>query len=76
MGLVRPLKDYSVSRPPNLAEENSDIREQRLEDDKKKRNSRQANLRDTAIEAEKQDNSKPEKSEAGPLGKVPPTSSS
>jgi hypothetical protein len=53
MGLVRPLKDYSVSRPPNLAEENSDIRKRRLEDEKKKRNSRQANLKDTATEAEK-----------------------
>jgi hypothetical protein len=76
MGLVRPLKDYSVSRPPNLAEENSDIRKRRLEDEKKKRNSRQANLKDTATEAEKWDNLKPGKSEAGPLGKVPPTSSS
>jgi hypothetical protein len=40
MGLVRPLKDYSFSRPPNLAEENSNIKEQRLEDEKKQRNSR------------------------------------
>ena len=35
MGLVRPLKDYSISWPPNLAEENFNIRERRLEDEKK-----------------------------------------
>jgi septal ring-binding cell division protein DamX len=76
MGLVRPLKDYSVTRPLNLAEENSDIRERRLEDEKKKRNSQRANLRDAATKVEKQDNPKPVKSEAGPSGKVPPTLSS
>jgi hypothetical protein len=35
MGLVRSLKDYSFSQPPNLAEEDFEIRERRLEDEKK-----------------------------------------
>jgi hypothetical protein len=39
MGHDRTLKDYSVTRPANLAEDNSNIRERRLEDKKKKRNS-------------------------------------
>ena len=40
MGQVWTLKDYSVIQPTNLAEGNSNIGECRLEDEKKKRNSR------------------------------------
>jgi hypothetical protein len=74
MGLIRPLKDYSFSRPPNLAEDKSDIRERRLEDEKKQRNSCRAKLKDAATKVEKRDNPKLGKSEAGLFGKVPPTS--
>jgi hypothetical protein len=75
MGHVRTLKDYSVTQPANLAEENSNIMERRLEDEKKKRNSRRAALRDAAVEANERDNRKPMKTEGGPSGSVPPTSS-
>jgi hypothetical protein len=63
------------TRPANLAEENSNIRERRLEDEKKERNSRRAALRDAAVEANERDNRKPMKTEGGPSGSVPPTSS-
>jgi hypothetical protein len=75
MGHLRTLKDYSVTRPVNLAEENSNVKERRLEDEKKERNSRRAALRDAAVEADERDNPKPMKTEGGPSGSVPPTSS-
>jgi hypothetical protein len=75
MGHLRTLKDYSVTRPANLAEENSNVRERRLEDEKKERNSRRAALGDAAVEADERDNPKPMKTEGGPSGSVPPTSS-
>jgi hypothetical protein len=74
--MVRPLKDYSITRPPNLAEEDSNIREQRLEDEKEKRIFQREDLRDATTKAEKRDNPKPVKSEAGLSGNVPPTLSS
>jgi hypothetical protein len=37
MGRVWSLKDYSIAQPPNLAKENSNIRERRLDDEKKKK---------------------------------------
>jgi hypothetical protein len=50
----------------NLAEGNSNIKERRLEDEKKKRNSRREDLKDTATEAKKRDNPRPVKTEASP----------
>jgi hypothetical protein len=66
MGQVWTLKDYSVTQPMNLAEGNSNIKERRLEDEKKKRNSRREDLKDTATEAKKRDNPRPVKTEASP----------
>jgi hypothetical protein len=36
---MRPLKEYSVSRPTNLAEEDLDLRDRRLEKENEDRNS-------------------------------------
>jgi hypothetical protein len=75
MGHVRTLKDYSVIQPANSPEENNNIRERKLEDEKKERNSRRSALKHAAVEADKRDNQKPMKSEGGPSGSMPPTSS-
>jgi hypothetical protein len=73
---VRPLKDYSFSRPENLASKDSSIRDRRLAKEKEDKNSRRANLKEWAGNAIKQDNPKVAKGEVGASGTAAGTSSS
>lgn len=50
---VRPLIDYSFSRPANLASEDSGDRDRRLAKEKEDKNSHQANLKEWAGNAQK-----------------------
>jgi hypothetical protein len=50
---VRPLIDYSFSRPANLASEDSGVRDRRQAKEKEDRNSRRANLKEWAGNAQK-----------------------
>jgi hypothetical protein len=73
---VRPLSDFSLSRPANLASEDSGFRDRRLAKEKEDRNSRQANLKEWVGNAIKRDSPKVAKGEIGTSRTTAGTSSS
>jgi hypothetical protein len=72
--LLRPLKEYSFSHPPNRAKEDSDVRDRRLANKKEVRNLQQAVLKGTM--AQKRVHPKAAKAKTTPLGIKPARPSS